>query len=57
MLKFIKEWIKDYQAVQKEMNLMGYFSATTIFGSFVYFDKELYETWLKKKEKENDESS
>ena len=57
MLKYIKEWIKDYQAVQKEMNLMGYFSATTIFGSFVYFDKELYETWLKKKEKQNDESS
>jgi len=52
MLQIIKEWIKDYQAVQKELNLMGFFTVTTMFGSYVYWDKELYDRWLEKKEED-----
>ena len=52
MLKTIKEWIKDYQAIQKELNLMGMFTVTTMLGSYVYWDKELYDRWLEKKEED-----
>ena len=44
--------IKDYQAAQNEMNKMGFFQATTIFGTFVYFDKEMYEEYQKQKVKD-----
>ena len=54
MLKYIKEWMKDYNEVQKEWNLMGFFSVSTMFGTYVYFDKELYEEYKKQKEKEYD---
>ena len=50
MLKYIKEWMKDYNEVQKEWNLMGFFSVSTMFGTYVYFDKELYEEYRKQKE-------
>jgi hypothetical protein len=50
MLNIIKEWIKDYNAVQKELNLMGMFTVTTMLGSYMYWDKELYDRWLEKKE-------
>ena len=52
MLKTIKEWIKDYQAIQKELNLMGLFTMTTMLGSYTYWDKELYDRWLEKKEED-----
>jgi hypothetical protein len=52
MLNIIKEWIKDYNAVQKELNLMGLFTVTTMLGSYVYWDKELYDRWLEKKEED-----
>ena len=52
MLKTIKEWIKDYQAIQKELNLMGLFTLTTMLGSYTYWDKELYDRWLEKKEED-----
>ena len=56
MLKYIKEWIKDFDAVQKEFREMGYFTYTSMYGSFLYFDKEMYDEYMKKKEKENNDT-
>jgi len=56
MLKYIKEWIKDFNAIQKEIREMGYFSYNSIYGSFLYFDKEMYDAYMKKKEKENNDT-
>ena len=45
MLKYIQEWIKDYNAVQREFNEMGYFTISTWFGSWTHIDKEMYKKY------------
>ena len=45
MLKYIQEWIKDYNAVTKEFEKMGYFTLGTWFGSYTYVDKEMYKEY------------
>ena len=45
MLKYIKEWIKDYNAVQREFNEMGYFTIGTSFGTCTHIDKEMYKNY------------
>jgi len=42
MLKYIKEWIKDYNEATKEFHKMGFFTLGTWFGSYTYLDKEMY---------------
>ena len=42
MLKYIKEWIQDYNAVQREFNEMVYFTISTWFGQWTHIDKEMY---------------
>ena len=45
MLKYIKEWIEDYNAVQREFNEMGYFTISTWSGSWTHIDKEMYKEY------------
>ena len=45
MLSYIKEWIKDYNAVQREFSEMGYFTVSSWFGSYTYVDKEMYKEY------------
>jgi len=45
MLKYIQEWIKDYNAVQREFNEMGYFTISTWSGSWTHIDKEMYKEY------------
>tara|TARA_B100001057_G_scaffold485829_1_gene566072 strand:+ start:7300 stop:7491 length:192 start_codon:yes stop_codon:yes gene_type:complete len=45
MLKYIREWIRDYNAVTKEFEKMGYFTLSTWFGSYTYLDKEMYKEY------------
>lgn len=45
MLKYIQEWIKDYNTAAKEFEKMGYFTLGTWFGSYTYIDKEMYKEY------------
>ena len=45
MLKYIKEWIKDYNEATKEFHKMGFFTLGTWFGSYTYLDKEMYKEY------------
>ena len=45
MLKYIKEWIKDYNEATKEFHKMGFFTLGTWFGSYTYVDKEMYKEY------------
>jgi len=43
IIKYLKEWSKDYNAVQKELHDMGLFTAYHHFGAYVhYVDPTLY---------------
>lgn len=45
MLRYIREWIKDYNAVQQEFSEMGYFTLSSWFGSWTHVDREMYEEY------------
>lgn len=38
MIKFLRQWIEDYQAVQQELQQMGIFNVITFYGIFTYID-------------------
>lgn len=37
IIKYLKEWSKDYNAAQKELNDMGLFTAYHQWGSYVHY--------------------
>ena len=37
LLNYFREWSKDYNAVQKELNEMGLFTAYHQWGSYVHY--------------------
>ena len=45
MLKYIREWIKDYKEATNEFHKMGFFTLGTWFGSYTYVDKEMYKEY------------
>ena len=45
MLRYIREWIKDYNAVQREFSEMGYFTVSSWFGSWTHIDKEMFKEY------------
>ena len=45
MLKYIREWIKDYKEATNEFHKMGFFTLGTWFGSYTYVDKEIYKEY------------
>jgi len=38
MIKFLRQWIEDYHAVQQELQQMGIFNVITVYGIFTYID-------------------
>ena len=52
MLKYIQEWIKDYNAVTKEFEKMGYFTLGTWYGTYTYVDKEQYRKYINARQKQ-----
>ncbi len=49
MLKYIREWIKDYNEATNEFHKMGFFTLGTWFGSYTYLDKEMYNEYHDRK--------
>ena len=49
MLKYIREWIRDYNAATTEFHKMGYFTIGTWFGAYTYLDKEMYKEYHDRK--------
>ena len=45
MLKYIREWIKDYNEATNEFHKVGFFTLGTWFGSYTYVDKEMYKEY------------
>ena len=37
IIKYFKEWVKDYNAAQKELNDMGLFTAYHQWGAYVHY--------------------
>jgi hypothetical protein len=37
IIKYLKEWSKDYNAAQKELNDMGLFTAYHQWGAYVHY--------------------
>jgi hypothetical protein len=37
LIKYLKEWSKDYSAAQKELNDMGLFTAYHQWGAYVHY--------------------
>ena len=45
MIKYIRQWINEYNAIIRETNEMGYFTLGTWFGSYTYLDKKMYKEY------------
>ena len=48
LLNYFKEWSKDYNAVQKELNEMGLFTAYHQWGSYVHYIDPTLNTQINK---------
>ena len=46
IIKYLKEWSKDYNAVQKELNDMGIFHTVHHLGNHTHIDKEQFKKYL-----------
>ena len=46
IIKYLKEWSKDYNAVQKELNDMGLFTAYHQWGAYVHYVEPKFSTYI-----------
>ena len=48
IIKYFKEWAKDYSAAQKELNDMGLFTAYHQWGAYVHYTDHKLSTHINK---------
>lgn len=46
IIKYLKEWSKDYNAVQKELNDMGLWTAYHQWGAYVHYVEPKFSTYI-----------
>ena len=46
IIKYLKEWSKDYNAVQKELNDMGLWTAYHQWGAYVHYVEPKFSTHI-----------
>lgn len=52
MIKYIRQWINEYNAIIRETNEMGYFTLGTWYGTYTYVDKEQYRKYINARQKQ-----
>jgi hypothetical protein len=48
LIKYLKEWSKDYNAAQQELNDMGMFTVYHQWGSYIHYTDHKFSTHINK---------
>lgn len=54
IIKYLKEWSKDYNAVQKELNDMGLWTAYHQWGAYVHYVEPKFSTYINNNDDKQD---